>query len=280
MAQNGLTPISYPRHGHRFWRRFTSYEFARNVTDCPVVETEILQIAAALPIAFRSVAEGHEPVAILSLIPESSTPFVSGDGAWLAPYVPSALRCPPFHVSRVKACENEPKTQLQLLVDETLGLLTDDPTDEAFFDPTGELTPELQKILAFFQARTVAADETFELCRIIDGMKLFTPLTRHLGMEYPPGLLGINSRALRDLPQAQKAVLTNSEALRLIHAHQVSLSHTAWLMRAQQQARQHSPHPKSGELSDVSGFLDAMASAQQTEEMFAFHEPERFHADV
>ncbi|WP_120632156.1 SapC family protein [Ruegeria sp. EL01] len=279
MAQNGLTPISSQRHGQRYWRRFSSYDFARNLTDCPLVEAEILQGAAAFPIVFKAADAGVEPVAILSMTYRASTPFVSADGAWLATYVPSVLRCSPFHASRLEP-RNATGYQFQLWIDETLGLVTDDPTDEAFFDEHGALTPELQKVSAFFQARIAAAEETAKVCNIIAEMNLFAPIADHHGIEFPDAALGVSTEAIKGLSQAQKTVLTNCGALRLIHAHQVSLSHSAWLMQAQLQADQAERQSGFNRTPGVSGFLGAMATAQQSEQKFGFAEGENLYASV
>ena len=120
MVQNGLTPVTRLNHGHRYWRRFTSFEFARHLPECPVVEPEILQAAAAFPIAFRAISGEVEAVALLSVHAEGSTPFVSDEGTWLAQYLPSALRCPPFQVDLTGA-QSEPQPAGCLMVDENDG---------------------------------------------------------------------------------------------------------------------------------------------------------------
>ncbi|WP_366140952.1 SapC family protein [uncultured Ruegeria sp.] len=279
MAQNGLTPVSYKMHGHRFWRRFKSYDFARDLTDCPIVEAEVLQGAAAFPIVFKAADAGVEPVALLSMTHGASTPFVSADGTWLATYVPSALRCPPFHASRIEP-KNAITNQFQLFVDETLGLVTDKPSDEAFFDESGVLAPELQKVSAFFQARIAAAEETARLCDVIAEMNLFAPVANHHGIEFPDETLGINSKALKGLSQAQKTMLASSGALRLIHAHQISLSHSSWLTQAQLQAGQAENQSRLNSMPSVSDFLDAIATAQHSEQRLESREGENLHASV
>lgn len=274
MTKNGVTPVTFSRHGQRSWRRFTSYEFARHLTDCPVVEAEILQVAAAFPIAFRKSDTEIEPVALLSLETMGPTPFVSNEGAWLATYVPSALRCPPFQASLGWTGE---AAHLQLLVDESLNLIDDNREGEAFFDETGELAPELKNIRAFLQARSVAAQETRQLCSVLEQMNLFSTLILYQGVRFPHGLLAVDAAVLAKLTPDQMAVLTQQDALRLIHAHQVSLSHSAWLQRAHQQSIRHS---ETQEISGVSGFLDAVAQAHQTEEVFEFERPEVLNAAV
>ncbi len=279
MAQNGLIPVSYKTHGHRFWRRITSYEHARSVTVCPVVETEILEVAAAFPMAFRATGEIIEPVAILSMAPEGANPFVSANGAWLAAYIPSLLRCPPFLTG--PADRRSPNdTPFRLMVDEASGLVTDDPQDEAFFDANGDLAPELQRLRSFFQARLATAEKTRRLCVDIDKMGLLAPLTQHQGCRFPPGFKGIDPNVLDGLSQSQSAGLANSGALRLIHAHQVSLSHSAWLTQAQRPAAVTPQPDHLHGISTTSEFLKAMANARDTENTYKFQRLGGVHADM
>ena len=121
MAQNGLYPVTYDKYANRFWKRFSSFSFARHQHLCPIVEHEVPLTAAAYPMVFRKSDNWVEPVAVLSLSPREPTPFVSGDGRWLASYIPSVLRCPPF---KTEQCTSRSENQMQLMVDETLGLVT------------------------------------------------------------------------------------------------------------------------------------------------------------
>lgn len=259
MLQNGLTPVTFERHGHRFWRRFTSYDFARHLTECTVVEAEILQVAAMFPIAFRMTPVGCQPVALLSMQVNSATPFVAANGTWLARYLPTALRCPPFGAGSASATSGQ---QFHLLVDETMGLVTDNPDDVCFFDDAKRLNCDLTKVKSFLFQRAAAEHETLELCRLIRDLNLLSPLSEVLKADGPHGLFGIHLQAIHGLRSTHRAVLTNSRAMRLIHAHQVSLSHVQWLRQIQDQLTDRSQLQTS---SEVSGFLDAVVNAQLEE---------------
>ncbi|MBO9447512.1 SapC family protein [Ruegeria sp. R14_0] len=259
MAQNGLFPVTYNRYGHRYWKRFSSFHFARHQHLCPVVAQEVLHIAAAYPMVFHETNNWVEPVAILSLSPHTPTPFVSDNGRWLATYIPSALRCPPFHTVRSDPCH---ENSLQLMVDETLGLVTDSPGNEPFFTDSGELTEELQKVLSFFQTRETSAFATRRTCRTLQDLGLFTRLTVHDGVDLPAATLGVDMQRLNALSQSEKLTLLETGALQLVHAHQVSLSHLAWFSIVQKRAARTDTQKQYTENSDVSLFLTAMAHAQ------------------
>ncbi|MEM7176204.1 MAG: SapC family protein [Pseudomonadota bacterium] len=256
MAQKGLFPISRERHGNRFWQRFTSFDFARPLTEAPVVGEEILRAASAFPIIFRRTGAGIGPVALLSLVPEQGSPFVAPQGHWRASYVPAALRGHPFH-----AQPSGQQDEMALLVDEASGLITADPRDERFFLPDGTIAPGLTAVVQFFRARERAALETAALCATLDTMGLFTPLPAYEGVALPGGGLGIDLAKLTTLPESQAALLLRSGALRLVHAHQVSLHHCHWLYQAEVQAAGPSESMKQPPAPGLDGFLCALARA-------------------
>lgn len=248
MARDGIFPVNYERHHNRYWRRFTSFEFAAKLNFCPIVITEVLQVAAAFPIAFHSRNDAIEPVALLSMAPETVSPFVARDGRWLACYVPSVLRCFPFEV------ESKGAAHCRLLVNETSELVTCDPHDVPFFKGKDRLTPELQSVLGFFRVREAAARETAKVCKHIQELNLFSPLTRGTETERSTNLLVIDANRLVECLNGTGTNLISNEALRLIHAHQVSLSHCDWLSCAQNQRNSQSTTERAG----LSNFVAAV----------------------
>ncbi|CUJ97961.1 SapC [Ruegeria denitrificans] len=262
MAQNGQVPVTFSRHGHKYWTRFTSYKFAANHTECTIVQPEVRQAAASFPILFKQSAWGFEPVVLFSVFPYAPNPFVSLDGRWLAGYVPSELRCFPFLAEPVKQNSADQTPLYQLKVDETSGRLSNDPNHEAFFDGTDTLSPALREVQAFLQARASAQEKTVALCSIINGLGLFEPIATHDGVDLPSNMFGISAQRLKSISAVDKLKLVEFDAFLLIHAHQISLSHCEWLVRAQQQLVQQKTPEKYTESSDISGFLHAVVNAQ------------------
>lgn len=267
MAENGLFPVTYARHGDRYWKRFSSYHFAETQHACPIVEKETLLVAAAFPIVFRNNEGSIEPVALLSLKADSLSPFVSNDGQWLAAYVPSALRCPPFQAG----WPIQPECSSQLLVDESSGLVTDSSEDEPFFTDAGELTAELSNVLRFISAREAAVIETRSMCDVIQGLDLLKPMAGYENVALSTGYLSLDTRRMNTLSQAEKHALLDVGAIQLLHAHQVSLSHIAWLSRVQEQLGRPKPTSQYTENSEISHFISAMADARN-EELFVIGE--------
>ncbi|WP_170773361.1 SapC family protein [Ruegeria lacuscaerulensis] len=262
MAQNGQFPLTFSRYQGKYWKRFTSFRFAQNLTECPIVEKEIRQVAAAFPIVFRRAGTEIHPFALLSLS-GARTPFVSDDGRWLAGYVPSDLRCPPF---RWRASQDPAKQDLNaegLLVDESLGFVGQE--GEPFFNASGDLTPELRQVFGFLKMRAQNKQKTAAICNKLDTFDLLQSAGMHEGIEFPEGILIVDSGKLAALTDKDKLALINDGTLRLVHAHQVSLSHCAWLASAERNLTTCQVQTSYTENSDLSGFLGAMALAQWNE---------------
>ncbi|KIC37121.1 SapC family protein [Ruegeria sp. ANG-R] len=251
MAENGLFPVSHKRHSNRYWRSFTSYQFAEEMSACPIVVSEVSKIATSFPIVFQQNEEGFLPAALLSVVSECMSPFVGQNGRWLAPYVPSELRCFPFQSDALSGNGH----RWRLTVDESSGLVTRDPQDNPFFTMDGQLAQKLCQVQLFLQSRQISATETNRLCSLIAELDLFVPLNEYDGITLPQRCWGIDARRLDRLPDAYTLMLLASRALKLIHAHQVSLSHCAWLFRAQIDRSVSASGPNDA----LGGFITAMA---------------------
>ncbi len=264
MAQKGEVPVSTARHAARFWRRFTSYEFARHRAELPLVIDEILPAASVFPIAFRDSGEGPVPVALLRIGPVRETPFVSAEGRWIGSYVPSILRAHPF-----SAVAHGAEGKMMLLVDEESGLVTDDPRDEPFFAPDGALSESLQKVLNFLDERAASARRTRVACQGLRDAGVLTGLTPGAGMteDEAAGLLSVDPDRLASLPDSDLPGMMHSGALRLAHAQLVALEHFARVSRAGRTAPRRAAEraPKPGAEDSLSGFLSALAEAQASD---------------
>lgn len=263
-AEPTLVAVSRDRHGGRFWRRFTSYAFARPLRCVDVVLAELEPAASAFPLVFRETADGTgtEPVALLRLGTSGTTPFVAGDGTWRGTYVPSGLRAHPF------AARNGDNGDMVLMVDEASGLVTDNPKDQQFFVDDGATAEALDQVIAFFRTRARSVVATRAACDALQSAGLLSPLHRLAGMseEDPGGLLAVDIAKLDALDHRALPALWDTGAMKLAFAHRVSLSHADWIARvARADARARSdrkpadPAPNAG----LAGFLDALSEAQE-----------------
>ncbi len=262
-TQNGHVAISKERHGGRFWRRFASYGFARDHHSVPIVLAELDPAASAFPIVFRATATGTvEPHALLHLHAGEPSPFVTQDGTWRGTYVPSILRAHPFAASPAGA-----GGEMALLVDEASGLITDDSRDEPFFDDSGAPSGALEQVIAFFRTRAQSELATQTACAALQAAGLLRPLDPLPGMSESDaaGCLAIDAGALEAIDDTALPGLWHSGALRLAHAHRVSLCHAGWMaraLRAGADVTPRAPGPAAGPTANLSSFLDALADAQ------------------
>lgn len=269
-------PLSRERHSGLRWRKPEGYGFARDLRHVPLVLAEIEVAAAALPVLFAQDPAGGlpRPVALLRLNAESS-PYVTQDGRWLAPYIPAILRVHPFTARPAAQQEGDGAPRMELLVDESTGLITEDSTAQRFFDPLGAPSKPLEKVVSFFQhygastRATRAATQALANARTSDGKGLFRPLTHR--DQAVPGLLGLDRAAFDALDDNSFLKLRAAGALPLALAHFIARTHLDWLDRAERALSQKTlteaarTAPQSSAEDDVSGFLAALASAQQSD---------------
>jgi len=265
-THNQMVAVSQQRHGTRYWRRFNSYSFARAAHCVDIVMAELAPAASAFPLVFQAPLDGTAiaPVALLSFGSSERTPFVSTDGNWRGTYVPSALRAHPF------AAQNTTKAgEMTLLVDETSGLITDDPSDQSFFDTDGVPSQPLAQVAEFFRTRALSAIHTQKASAALRSAGLLIPLRDFASMAQPDlqGLFGVDFEKLDGLDGSALPALWKTGALRLAEAHRISLCHIGWMLRAERasagidpQAAVTPPHSQAD--TALSGFLDALSDAQ------------------
>lgn len=273
VTTNAPIPVSPERHGGRFWRRFTSWDFAARRRLVPIVLGEHEQVAASLPFFFVRTRAGVWPVALSRLREEGPCAMVSPNGVWRGSYIPSILRVHPFTAQRT------PEGSLALLVDEASGFVTDDPGDEPFFTDDGNPTPAMQQVIGFFQERTAAETRTRDAMAEVMARDLLVPF------EAPPGLAQMDTQGLlvpdrariESLRRTELSALHRCGALVLLHVQAVSLHHLPLIAAAEAQpdrpASAAAPNlptaapdtPGPAQEAALSGFLDALAASQERE---------------
>jgi hypothetical protein len=229
-----IEPLSPARHAGRYWRRFVSYGFARGLRRVPLVLAEVEPVAAAMPVLFAGGPQGLEPVALLRLAPGGPSRFISPQGLWLGTYVPSVLRVHPF--SAMPAGDG----RMMLTVDEGSGLVTDDPRDEPFFAPDGQLSAATARVVEFFRQREASAGRARVVVARLAELGLLRPfspaligLASDLTADSWTGLWAANRRRCAGLEDARHLELRRLGALELLQAHLVSLAQVPWLLRAE-----------------------------------------------
>lgn len=269
-SSSSLVPVSQERHGARYWQRFKSYDFVHNRRLVPIVLGEHEQVAATLPFFFMQTAIGPWPVALTRLSATGKSPLVAPNGAWLGSYIPSILRVHPFSAQSVD------DKQLALLFDENSGLLSDDPQDEAFFAPDGNLAPALEQVVDFFRKRAAAEARTRDAMTAIAARNLLRPFHPPEGADMTTdGLMVADHARIETLGRVDLAALYRAGALTLMSVQAVALQHLSFLAHVE---KRNSAAPVRNEMAQMapettahrteqalSGFFDALADAQDSD---------------
>lgn len=264
-----LTRVSLDRHGGRFWRRFTSWDFVRAHRLVPIVLGEHEQVAASLPIFFVKTGSGLWPMALTRLTERGACALISPGGRWRGSYVPSILRVHPFAARPAEA--GDPV----LLVDEASGLVTEDPSDEAFFAAGGAPSPALSQVDGFFRERAAAEGRTrAAMSQIVAraGLVPFTPPEGYARMEVQ-GLFVPDRARIEGLGRADLGALHRSGALALLQVQAVSLHHLPVLAAVEARPEDPAAQPPAmpvgpdaaGRDAVPSDFLDALARSRDHE---------------
>ena len=259
------------RHSKCSWHRFTSYDFARTMAVCEVVASEIPIVAASFPIGFLSNGESLRPVSIMSVLEGEPNLFVANDGRWLAPYVPSVLRCHPFFAAPADRRQAGHESTFTLLVDETTGLVTPDSTGLPFFTSDKAPSQELGTVVDFMRHYVAEQRAAESACAVLAELKLFAPLQSGVPLSLDLPLCGIDFTRLAELSPPETSLMMTSGAMQIAYSHRVSLAHFEWLGKLQMAAGRTQSACATSQPSELDGFLTALATAQSKAENEASH---------
>lgn len=250
-APPDLCAVSRERHGRKFWRHPWRLGFARSRRSVPLILAEIAPAAVCFPVVFVDGPDGPLPHALLRTSLTGQTPFVGPDGRWHAAWLPPALAMHPF------ALVPDDGGALALAVDETTGLIDDDPRGTAFFTAEGAMSPALEAVAAELRTRASAGAATLHAGRALRECGVLVPLAEAAGFLRvdPARAEGLGEDGILDLHRAG--------ALGLLHAALISAAHFDWLKRAEALAPLHRATPEAQPAAPrARDFLDALGRAR------------------
>ena len=206
-------PLDPATHQEACWFKHRDYSFAARDHLAPVVMAEITQVLPWYPLAFASNEQGSRfhLVALLSLMPGRNL-YLTPQGKWQAPYVPSHYRGYPFALNG----------EGQLCIDVESGLFTESDTPGALpIFEHGELSELTAQVKQFHEKRHQALALTQKLVDQLHEAELITPWA----IQWKPkakvqtlkGYCGIDEERLRSLAPEQYAELAHSGALGLAY---------------------------------------------------------------
>ncbi|MGE4533517.1 SapC family protein [Halomonas sp.] len=212
---------------HRTLRfsRNQPYDFAREAMLLPLAASELEQAAREMPIVFPN-GEGA-PQALVGLEPGRNL-HVQDSGHWKGRYVPACLKAYPFRLAKHGEAESEASQQFVVQIDRDARHF-DTPDGEPLIDEQGGPAPLLkqaQKALTTLYKDTRRAEQQVAL---LDehGLLVAQHILVNRGTDQERALTGfrvVDAKALAALSGDALATLRDAGALRLIYAHQLSLT--------------------------------------------------------
>ena len=214
-----LIAITREVHSNQHWRRPPNHLFAAQQSLLPLVVSELPVDTMNFPIAFVPQGDSFVPMAVLG-VKSAENLFVAPNGTWLAPYVPAAIRCYPFHLA---SGENGEKV---LCIDADSGLLGD--SGESFLQ-NGEPTQTLRDIINHLTQAEQARLATVKACAALQAHNLIVPwpiaVQGEQGKQQIEGLFKIDEAALNQLPGVALADLMLAGAMPLAYCQMLSTQH-------------------------------------------------------
>lgn len=142
-------------HQHTRWLKHSHYNFAKNATVAPVLLAELTQLLPFYPLAFVAAEQGFQLVALQSIQPNLNL-YLSAEGKWRVPYVPSTYRSHPFTLVEKNAdewllCIDQNSEFVRLNPEPDQADSEDNQTGEPLFTPENQLTESAAQILDFLQ---------------------------------------------------------------------------------------------------------------------------------
>ena len=241
----------------RFWRRFGSFEFARNASGTTIEATEASAVASYAPIVFTKRASGLSPYMPFSTC-DAENAFVSKTGEWLGCYVPARLRSYPFCFLGRRGDETLAVCQDAVISDQFA-----DRHCVPFFSSDGQLSEPVRAIEGFLSKLKAERSRTDLMMKKIARLDILVKLRidDFTGMSGKP-FFRIDWKRLTKNKAIQGALARDIELQRLLHAHEVSLHQFARL-RALEACGSRDRHTLVAEGPDRNEFLEALSDALQ-----------------
>jgi hypothetical protein len=210
------------QHRRRRVRPGSSFAFARQANSLYLAGAEFNEACKEYAIVFTRAQNGKViPVVVLGLRSQENL-FLDAQGRWQARYVPAYVRRYPFVLAQL------PGQDMAVCIDEAYPGLGE-TEGEALFDEQGQETPFLKNALEFLTQYQRDYQRTEAFCQRLQEAGLLTEMNAQAkladGRSFTVnGLLVVDEKKLRALPDASVLALFRSGELHLVAMHLVSLS--------------------------------------------------------
>lgn len=250
-VEDGLTELTFDRHGAWSWQPPSGYAFARTWRTVPISLVELLPAAACFPIVFSPVGLPH---ALLRLSQEGPSPFVGEGGEWQASWLPERVRSYPFGLMDCEAlC---PK----MAVHEGSDLVSRNGNRQPIFmkGVAGQFAGGFRSLASALHRQAGSLLQAHQAASALMELGLLKSLAQLEGFRI------VDHSRIKDLSAADVQQLWSANGFGLLYAGAMSLTHLAWMEKAEQLLT-HSAlrmvRSKTQKSTRASGFLDALSSA-------------------
>ena len=230
--------IKRSEHSTSGYRPTQNFEFAQQAPVANIVWEEIPNISQHLPVAFRLIEiEGKKSIELVALqsLDNERNLMVLPNGHWLGGYIPAIYRSEPFAI--LPDSNNLQSLQLNIKEEQIIDANTEGAI--SFFDDSGALTPQLDKVFQFLAELTKEHRKTQTMIMKLHkyGVLEYWDLAKDLKLEQdtpfknlPKNLLRANLNKVNTLSDEVIGELQRSGALHLASLQYSSQSRLKGLM--------------------------------------------------
>ena len=257
-----IQAITKSEFGKKYWKRAPNYIFSAHDSVCALSVAELPEAMLSMPLAFVQHQDRFILVAVQGLQKDTNL-FQNEKGQWLGRYIPATYRTYPFILIPNENDEN----QLVLCIDGDSGLITEDETNEAFFNDEGELNETLAKLMDYLTSISNSRIVTAKLSEVLQKHNLFKrwdlQIQLESGAQRVDGLFHIDEMALNSIPDDAFNEIRAAGALPVIYSQLLSMQHIVGLTKAAQSKDLTSAAPEIDELNFNSMNSDGNISFDQ-----------------
>jgi hypothetical protein len=244
-----IKPITKTEFAGSYWRRNPDLLFAAKDVVCPLSLFEVPHAIASMPLALVRDKDEFIISALLGLEDDINY-FISPEGIWRGRYIPAVYRSYPFSLAK-----NEAQVDHYVLCfNQQSGLLSDEDTNDRFFEESGELSPTVKRISEFLKDVLVSRNYAKQLCALLDEFNLIKPweLKLQIGEDTRQieGLYCFDEEAMNSLSDKKFLKLRQAGALNLAYCQMLSMQNVDELVRYAQAKLQLEAHTTQPSLAD------------------------------
>jgi hypothetical protein len=212
-----LIPINKESFANKRWAKHKNFAFAKHKGIVEISLSELPKAILHYVTGFLKQNDNYILVALMGIEPTYNL-YIDKNGAYIANYIPAAIRISPFALALHNTGEKV------ICVDDTVVYSND---GEAFFEEDGNLSEFLKKIRDFLGALDASLTQTHKAINTLEQLNLIKPwdikLNLQSGTKHLEGLYCIDEAALNAIGADDLKKLRDEGALTLAYCQLISM---------------------------------------------------------